>query len=295
MTTDETALRATIAANPLFTDARLLLADELFEQGRAREAALQRVLAEPQSNARRLEFADVCESEGDVDRAEFVRVQVEVAGIRHDGTEGDDGCPTCEQLKTLRVRERQLLTVANSLTWAWRPIVDRSAASLHRAAFAPWRFRRGFIESITCDSADWLRDGDATCERHPVTAVTLTTMPQVEYIQLLDRSDRHRCSYEIGGRVVTINLDDIRPRGIFSIGSPEHDLLILTVRWPRIAFTLPPAFATADWGTAPANATPIADLRAMIAANDAAFEAFRDAQRAAICEAIGLPPPVPGG
>jgi uncharacterized protein (TIGR02996 family) len=37
--------------------------------------------------------------------------------------------------------------------------------------------RRGFVEAVTCTAADWLAHADAILAEHPVTAVTLTTMP----------------------------------------------------------------------------------------------------------------------
>lgn len=106
--TDEAAFRTAIAASPTDATTRLVFADWLDEHARPRDAALQRVLAQPASDEMRLAFAAVCEREADQlvarataigprgellvpkagkfhsatgprDRAEFIRVQVELA------------------------------------------------------------------------------------------------------------------------------------------------------------------------------------------------------------------------
>lgn len=105
--TDESAFRTALKANPTDATSRLVFADWLDEQERARDAALQRVLARPASDELRLAYATVCDREADQvvetatdhtgnllaqgqdgkwrsagarrQRAEFIRVQVELA------------------------------------------------------------------------------------------------------------------------------------------------------------------------------------------------------------------------
>ena len=101
---DSQAFRAAIAANPADATARLVYADWLDEAGRHVAATRQRVLANPDNDELRLAFADALDESAEqlqtngivkemVDRvrnrAEFVRVQVELAK-----TPKDVQCPT---------------------------------------------------------------------------------------------------------------------------------------------------------------------------------------------------------
>lgn len=207
--TDEDAL--TLAARSCPT-ARLAYADFLDEQSRPLDAALQRVLAEPECDRHRLDYATACEGVGDAARAEFIRVQVELSAnslfdpaFRHRSLE-------------LRGLERRLLKAVpkrhdsywlniNVELWAPRPFgddwvqkfgwqppramayqdggyigyqIDGATISSSKSD-GPYSmtFRRGFVESVSCTAADWLKDGDALCEVTPVREVKLTTFPRI--------------------------------------------------------------------------------------------------------------------
>jgi uncharacterized protein (TIGR02996 family) len=98
------------------------------------EAFLRAIGAAPADDAPRLVYADWLEERGDAARAEFIRVQCELA--RPGGERG--------RRTELRLRERELLQTHGH---AW--------ASPFRPACDNWEFRRGFVEVIA-GSADKL-------------------------------------------------------------------------------------------------------------------------------------------
>lgn len=90
-----------------------------------RAAFLRTIVADPEDDTVRLAFADWLDENDDPARAEFIRVQVELARIDHDhaplsedGYDDPDGadCAICDRLIELRPREDALLT-AHRAEW----------------------------------------------------------------------------------------------------------------------------------------------------------------------------------
>jgi uncharacterized protein (TIGR02996 family) len=136
-------------------------------------AFLAAILAAPEDDTPRLVYADWLEEHGEVVRAEFIRVQVELAGVerRAGGLEALGllrwDHPWRLRAKALRRRERELDFVppAASAAWCW-PL-----AELHLAW--SWTMRRGLAEEVTCTCRDWLAHGPAVVAAQPVTRVAL--------------------------------------------------------------------------------------------------------------------------
>lgn len=134
-------------------------------------------------------------------RAEFIRVQVEIASMRtppdctrrvEDGWEPRMGHPSNDQMKgalpywDLRRRERELLgrepdqfVGAAEMTWLppglrdyWRELWINTD---HDRLVVPWEWVRGFVSAVAMPGDDWVRHADAILARHPVESVTLTT------------------------------------------------------------------------------------------------------------------------
>jgi uncharacterized protein (TIGR02996 family) len=121
------------------------------------EAFLQAVFAEPAEDTHRLAYADWLEERGDpaaLARAEFIRVQVELARLPPDDARGPE----------LRKREKKLWEANHS---AWLESVPRS---LRRPDL---RFHRGFLEEMHFTPAALLRHGDALFRQHPLQRVWL--------------------------------------------------------------------------------------------------------------------------
>ena len=139
---------------------------------------------QPEEDAVRLVFADWLEENGEPDRAEFIRVQVELQAMP---TECDNAfcdcqlvvCPSCRKWKRLRGREKEL-----ERTPAMRAEADRFAALFRLTGkFATdhgfsggtrdirWSWSRGFVESVTCSQADFLSHAKELFSAHPICTV----------------------------------------------------------------------------------------------------------------------------
>lgn len=164
---------------------------------------LKTILAEPDSDFARLAYADRCDELGLCERAEFIRVQVELAklkaefappiGDRHSYGECHDAGT---RMMDLRRRERELwgyLPRQNGVLRAmsdelpgWAVLLGGQDDGSNLTHHYPWAFvRRGFVEQVTCTAADWERHADAILAAHPAREVTLTTRP--DDIQWLPR------------------------------------------------------------------------------------------------------------
>jgi uncharacterized protein (TIGR02996 family) len=125
------------------------------------EAFLQAVRANPDDDTPRLVYADWLDDQGDADRAEFIRVQCEVARM-------DANDPRRPALKD---REQAILH-ANWRRWI-DPIRDRFRASIPAEHVRDHYFRRGFIVSLWIDAADFVTHATDLFRRVPFTGVSL--------------------------------------------------------------------------------------------------------------------------
>lgn len=204
------------------------------------EAFLADIIEHPDDDAPRLIYADWLEDHGDASRAEFIRVQCELARLpphallivgKHHRKDSEivlrvpswlrvgdyiqDGSVTCivralvrhaaGSATSIEVREGE--SAESYCDGEVRERLERRAwellyggpctcADQHRTRFdcyyeqfvgehRAWQgipeavvFRRGFIESVTCDATDWLRHADALTAAAPIRKVTLTTWPE---------------------------------------------------------------------------------------------------------------------
>lgn len=116
----------------------------------------------PDEAGPRLVYADWLDEHGQPERAEFIRVQVELAAHPH----GDNPLTANNRVWHLRCRERELLK-GNWGKWYGFPI---QFFSLRATRFD---FRRGFVETVTCAAIDWLAHGKAVLQAQPVVKVVL--------------------------------------------------------------------------------------------------------------------------
>lgn len=264
---DEPALLAAIRASPLERTPRLLYADWLDEHDRPRDGALQRVLAEPERDDHRLNYAAVCERDGDAARAEFVRAQVELAAvmanIASDLTRPVS--PMLERMTYLRSREAELWDEGNWLGWKSKDWFDTINSYLRPQQYTTIGIRhwlRGFVESLTCTAADWLAGADAILAAHPVLKVRLTTWPGYQF--------NPNGMAQLAGR----KSDHWVPRG----ESHDHSqkgiaTALCQMEWPGVTFELPPHH----------------ESRLLQIESTDAFNRFRREQEGAIARALGIP------
>jgi uncharacterized protein (TIGR02996 family) len=116
------------------------------------EAFLQAIIETPDDDTPRLVYADWLEEHGDAERAEFIRVQVQLACL----PEEDPRRPA------LKLRERALLS-RHEATWA----------GPFRGRVESWKFRRGFVEQITTGAAKFLTQTEQLFRLAPIRHVRL--------------------------------------------------------------------------------------------------------------------------
>jgi uncharacterized protein (TIGR02996 family) len=116
------------------------------------DALLAAVFADPADDAPRLIYADWLDEQGDCDRAEFIRVQIELA---HRGRGDPEG-------HYLRAREHALLA-KHGRNWA---------APLANLALS-WSFRRGFVDGVKVAAATFLKRGADLFAAAPIRHVSL--------------------------------------------------------------------------------------------------------------------------
>lgn len=146
-----------------------------------RQALLAAICADPDDDTPRLVFADWLQDQGEVERAEFIRVQCEFTRLDQVAqtcpfireypnhmpverwTEGVCQCRGC-----VLVRREHVLLRQNIRAWLAGTALGDPFDSLkgcgwqvaeNRAAFV--QFARGFVSEVTCSWADWQRHGPA--------------------------------------------------------------------------------------------------------------------------------------
>src|SRR5436190_7936139 len=126
------------------------------------EGFWQSILADPESDTPRLVYADWLEEQGESERAEFIRVQVELAKLAEDD-------PRCAELKAreeaLLPFQLQALRLGNSPA---RPRkMPRWALNSNPV------LRRGFVEEIHCTAAQFIDGAEALFRAAPVRTLGL--------------------------------------------------------------------------------------------------------------------------
>ncbi len=138
-----------------------------------RRAFLRDIIANPQDDGVRLIYADWLEEQGETDRAEFIRVQIEQSILPDKCPLGEDipdrcflfpmePCNTCE-LRTRLFRKEQKLREG---------IKDIPAENY----FGKWTFRRGFIDEIRCDQQMWIDQGPIIVQNHPIQTLEVNNI-----------------------------------------------------------------------------------------------------------------------
>lgn len=227
------------------------------------------ISAQPDEDTHRLAYADWLQENGQGERAEFIRVQCELAKLPKPESltigviplQGDPKTPMCKhtcrecrqavdlcRYHVLVRREQELLRrcremftfvgVTQSLEAFWGHPDER--------VVFPVVLRRGFVEEITCTTADWLKYADALYW-HPTQTVWCTRC--VNY-----PNDRDRCLCK--GKLARPFVPTAHPiRRVSLTTMPEVGLMLgdsifvqlrggvnewRHIRWPGITFVLPP-------------------------------------------------------
>lgn len=203
-----------------------------------RQSFIAAICAQPEDDTTRLVFADWLEESGELERAEFIRVQCKIATIASGclcgqchprGQHHNGPCAVDREDRNLRRRERDLLVDPWKTSWLGEAV--REATIFGRASpdqvSHGLRWKRGFVVSIACAWADW-RDHHSKIAWHPsqnrecpetaqpIEEVRLTTLPEREWCHQNDP--------------------------VLYFVQPSHDVTARSAlfhRWPWIKFTLP--------------------------------------------------------
>jgi uncharacterized protein (TIGR02996 family) len=171
-----------------------------------RKAFLAAITASPDDDTPRLVFADWLQEHGEDERAEFIRVQCEIARLDQVDatcpfiteysrpepgavpverwTEGVCQCRGCVLVR----RERELWdSAAQSMlrelpeAVAGLEVDEKLFADDHDFGVGiVGLLRRGFTSAVTCTADDWFDHATVIRESHPVRRVTLTTRPVID-------------------------------------------------------------------------------------------------------------------
>lgn len=178
------------------------------------QAFLDAIRDAPDDDTPRLVFADWLEEHGQPERAEFIRVQCELARIRADAAvaaSSGTGEGPHRNMPSAEIRERCNELVAREweswdasvLRWVppWMLPQDEDVAYEQARHGTSWDFRRGFLSTVICSWADWQAHGDAILADPWVPGlerVELTTWPTIQYFRLAH--DNLRYYFAIEGR-----------------------------------------------------------------------------------------------
>jgi len=224
-----------------------------------RDAFLKAILADPDEDSHRLVYADWLTENGDADRGEFIRVQIELARrwpLAPPGTAYYDFPPDKRreypEYQRLLARARELWehvprgrTCTSGYTWTL-PLGDLFGEHLSSvqewfcignfSESVRWTCRRGFVESVTCRGDDWVGHGDAVLAEHPVREVVVAE--PADYAGGLSSL---RLTADPEGRAfghVAIREAVAASHGswIAALDADTVALELLRLRWPGVAF-----------------------------------------------------------
>jgi uncharacterized protein (TIGR02996 family) len=135
------------------------------------DALLRAVLDNPADDSVRLVYADWLEESGQGERAEFIRVQVELALREFTRMAGDGASAWHRETQRLRRRERAIMH-GRGRWWSDHGPGDRITVT---------EWRRGFVAEVACACADWLRHGPRLVRLQPLERVRLKDREPTRY------------------------------------------------------------------------------------------------------------------
>lgn len=207
-------------------------------------ALLAAVRADPESDLPRLMLADWLDDWGEADRAELIRVQCRAAELEAeritprpadaDPLTADEGFIAAVRLDynltALQNRAKDLLRPNCPLSDYFWGLLPGGRFGLHTIGLqtrGEWTVTRGFVDRVTCPAAAWVTNADELLAREPVARVTLTTWPQVIYVEAAG-------GWQIDGDPA----GTILPAGYLSFAANGSVTWAFWFRWPGVDFVL---------------------------------------------------------
>jgi uncharacterized protein (TIGR02996 family) len=131
----------------------------------AGDALFKDILLQPEEDSYRLIYADWLEENGEPERAEFIRVSMELAN-----------CPSEDITKReveLHKRQERLLT-GRPIDWVKEFNLIKWVDDGMGNSRSPYSFKRGFVYKIELPLSSFLEHAEAIFTHHPITEVVLT-------------------------------------------------------------------------------------------------------------------------
>jgi uncharacterized protein (TIGR02996 family) len=210
----------------------------------------RQVLAHPEDDGPRLVAADWWDEQGAAGRAEFVRVQCELARLGPMARKPWGQRKYGKRIRALNRRELKLYRGgwdAEVIPAAW--VVIPAAWVTANEIYPAFVYCRGFVEEVICPAADFLAHADAFTAACPLRRVRLTTWPEVEW-----------ASSDVALRLVGRgwrSASELFPGDSRGINRAMMLQAYLAAEFPGIDFELPPA---SSWDTPP-RPTSAEDMR----------------------------------
>lgn len=194
-------------------------------------ALLAAIIAAPADDTVRLAYADWLEEQDRAARAEFVRVQVELAR--------SEPFPAELRQRHVWLLKRQIELISAGGTGpadGWSDFIAAFGAApppgVTECRMRHWA--RGFVDSIDCPAEVWFAHGDALCAEHPIANVRITEwrLPRAPNASQGHPPSGVSYSIELAGRWVHTRQDR---------GQPPFDPMpvLFSLRWPGVTFRLP--------------------------------------------------------
>jgi uncharacterized protein (TIGR02996 family) len=208
------------------------------------QALLAAVLAAPDDDAPRLIYADWLDEHGQAERAEFIRVQCELARVE---------CPGCRPFypcregglcrkEPLRRREREFGEWYHDGPPGWLFIIPHHHFEPSIANVPLCTVRRGFVDEVRCRAADWLKHGDQLAATQPIREVRGTgnrsdwrfwlSTSRVVSDEFYKSPVESWVGLSEVYRQLILRVDDVG-RPILATDD-ETDAAILSARWPSV-------------------------------------------------------------
>jgi uncharacterized protein (TIGR02996 family) len=133
------------------------------------QALLRAILANPDDDGLRLVYADWLEEHGDPARAEFIRVQCELARL-----------PGHDPRRYVLEQQQDDLLDDHQRRWEktlplWQRFVSRALPRWRRE-----KFQRGFLHGIECSAPDWIDHGEELLRHSPIKAAIIDIEEDLE-------------------------------------------------------------------------------------------------------------------
>lgn len=179
------------------------------------EATLDSLLAEicasPADDLPRLAYADLCEEMGNLERADFIRLQLRMAKT-------PPGSPLYDWMTS------SCMVQLENWHTSWFDSCGLMSSDVD------YKWRRGFVNHVKLESWDWLSKHRRLLASNPITEVVLTTLPEVGIC--MDDAGLWCSTFIDAGELETwhdLNYG-VRPDRLQAVKG------LLRTNWPRIRF-----------------------------------------------------------